>query len=592
MKTKTKAVGIFIGALVSCLLVLAVTLSVFVNTDHFRNILLNKINASIVGKLTMEDHDISFLKGRIVLKNLTLETASGNRLATLEYLMADIALLPLLTRTLVIETMTLKKPDMRIKIDKDRAVDILEAFNAPPQTKKVQTQNPTRAPFDVIAENIWITDGDCHITAEPGNLQVGLNRITIQARADLLKKEGRIELKVEDTALTQGDRHLKIKPVTLSVLLPNDQPASVAFRATTDFAEIALTGEVGQVFHNPNLNLNLVLDVSLSGLKNVLRLPAEFSGETNSVLTVQGNWRDPDANLRLNYSGGSLAGYPVDGLRTDLRLKNRQLLVQQLDILAGTGEISLAGNVDLRGMFPEGLVSSQAHPHEIRYALEAGLKHVDIAFLDKGTHGVTGFLNSTAAFSGQGIDVGTLSLSATMDAALEKFFQEGMQHPIDLKMHASGKMEAGIIDSNQIAIAAAGARLTARGMFDLSSAHIQGQLSADTENIATPLSLFGMTGNTGACAIKADVSGSWEQPDLGFEITAKQMQFNGLHLGDIDLAASLDPNGLLKIISLKLVNQGTQAQANGKIQLFKEKFQLHETMPLDASVKIANAAGP
>ena len=67
-------------------------------------------------------------------------------------------------------------------------------------------------------------------------------------------------------------------------------------------------------------------------------LPAEFSGKTNGVLTVQGDWRDPDADLRLNYSGGSLAGYPVDGLHTDLRLKSRQLLVQQLKILAGTGE--------------------------------------------------------------------------------------------------------------------------------------------------------------------------------------------------------------------------------------------------------------
>ena len=589
MRTKTKAVGIFIGAIASCLLILAVSLSIFANTDHFRNILLNEINASIIGNLTVEDHDISFLKGRIALQNLTLETSPGNSLATLEYLMVDIALLPLLTRTLVIETLTLKRPDMRIKIDKDGAVDILEAFNAPPQTKKAQTQNPSSTPFDVIAENIWITDGDCHITSEPDNLHVNLNRITIQARADLLKNEGRIEIRVENTALTHNARHLKISPITLSVLMSDDQPASVALNAKTDIAEIALNGEVGQDFHDPKVDLELVFDVSLSKLKDFVPLPAEFSGKTNGTLTVQGNWRDPDADLRLNYSGGSLAGYPVDGLRTALRFKNRQLLVQQLNILAGSGEISLAGNADLQGVFPEGLFSSQIHPHKIRYALEAGLKHIDIAFLDKDTHGVKGYLNSTAAFRGQGIDLNTLSVSATMDAALEKFFQEGMQHPIDLKMHTSGKMEAGIIDANQIAIVAAGTRLNARAMFDLSSAHIQGQLTADTENIANPLALFGMTGNSGACAIKADVSGFWEQADIGIEMTAKKMQFNGLRIGDVDLAANVDPNGLVKIISLQLVNQGTHAQGNGTIQLFKDKFQLHETMPLKAELKIANA---
>ena len=45
----------------------------------------------------------------------------------------------------------------------------------------------------------------------------------------------------------------------------------------------------------------------------------------------------------------------------------------------------------------------------------------------------------------------------------------------------------------------------------------------------------------------------------------------------------------MKILSLKLDNQGTQAQGNGTIQLLKDKFQLHETMPLKAELKIANA---
>ena len=237
----------------------------------------------------MDGHDISFLKCRIALQNLTLENPPGNRLATLDYLMVDIAFLPLLTRTLVIETMAVKKPDIRLKIDKDGVVDIVEAFNASPPVKKAQTQEQPGTSFDVIAQNIRITDGDCHITSEADNLQVDLNRITIQAQADLQKKTGELDLKIENTALTYLTRHLKINPVTLSVLLPKDQSASVVFKAKTDFAEIALKGEVDQVFHSPNLNLDLAFDLSLSQLKNFIPLPAEFSGKTNGVLTVQGD---------------------------------------------------------------------------------------------------------------------------------------------------------------------------------------------------------------------------------------------------------------------------------------------------------------
>ena len=156
MNTKSKAVGIVIGALTACLLILAVSLSIYVNTDQFRNILLNKINAAIAGNLTLAGHDISLLKGRIVLQNLTLEAPPGNRLADLEYLMVDIAFLPLLTRTLVIETMTLKRPGIQLKIDKDGVVDIVEAFNTSPPIEKTQTQEKSSTPFNVIAENIQI----------------------------------------------------------------------------------------------------------------------------------------------------------------------------------------------------------------------------------------------------------------------------------------------------------------------------------------------------------------------------------------------------------------------------------------------------
>ncbi len=89
--------------------------------------------------------------------------------------------------------------------------------------------------------------------------------------------------------------------------------------------------------------------------------------------------------------------------------------------------------------------------------------------------------------------------------------------------------------------------------------------------------------------MKADVSGSWKQPDIEIEIAGKKMQVNGLRLGDVDLAGNMDQNGLFTIKSLKLVNQGTRAQGNGTIQLFKERFLLHETMPLKARLKVTNA---
>ncbi len=589
MKTGLKAVGIFIGVLSSCLVIVAACLFSYANTGHFRNLLLKKINASISGNLTMGGHHISFLKGRIVLENLGLKDPSGNRLVTLDYLLADIAFLPLLNRMIVIETMTLKNPDIRLTIDKNGTIDVAEALKTSSEIKTVHEGENSGIPFDVVIQDVSIKDGDFHFTAESDDFHMGLNRITIQAKADFFKKSGEIRLRVEDTKLAYGARRLEIHPTTFSAKLSEDRLESVAFAAKTDFAEIAVTGEVRRIFHDPDLNLRLAFDFSLAELSHLLAVPSEITGNTTGVMTIRGSWQDPEADLRLVFDGGVLSGYPVEGLRANLSLVNRQLAVQQIDIRAGSGEISLAGNINLQELFPGKLASSQLNPDKVGYAINAKLKHIDIAFLDKGTDRVKGFLNSAVTIEGTGIDIKKLAASGTVDASLEGFFLKGMHQPTDLQMHAAGQIKAGLIDLSQLTGIAAKTHLNARGALDMPTGHIEGRLTVDTKDIENPLALFGVTGYAGAITVKATVSGPWKQPDIKIDMTGSQIRLDHTRLEKVDLAGNVDRNGILNIASLKIVNQGTQAELNGTIQLFKEGFLLHETMPLKARIKFINA---
>ncbi len=580
MKTWSKTVGIGIGVFAAGLIILAVSLFSYARSDHFRQMILKRINASIAGNLMLARHDISFLQGRIVLENLTVISASGHRLAALDYLSADIAWLSLLKRTIDIQSMVLNNPDIRIQSGQDGTLDIAEAFKAPSARPAPQAAKKPGSPLAVVVRNARVTGGHVYWVDEPDHLHLDLKQITIQARVDLIRKTGALRLQVADTAVTHGGRHLNIRPLSASVVLTENRPLSVALSAKTDFAEIALAGDVRQVFGDPVLNLELAFNASMAESKELMILPHGYSGMANGNITVQGSWRDPDVDLDLTYNDGSLAGYPVKALRADLSLKKRRLLVQQLDILAGSGEIRLEGHLNLQDVFPKGLISSQIHPDKAGYTIKANLKHMDVNFLAKDIDGIQGYLNSKLTIEGQGIDFNKLSASTTIDAVLENFFSKGMHHPTKMQLQASAKLEAGVIDLRQMTMLVAKTRLKALGTVDLTAGSIQATLAADTDNIQNLLSVLGVNGNSGACAVKAEVSGPWKQPHIAIDLNGRQIQSNGIRLGDLYLAAGLNQKGLLEISSLNLENQGTRVQGGGTIQLFKDGFRLHESMPV------------
>jgi autotransporter translocation and assembly factor TamB len=590
MKTWLKAFLIFIGAVTLCLLIFTVCLGIYADSDHFRNFLLRKINASIAGSVTVGGHEISFLSGSITLEKLAFNDQAGGRPANLEHLLVDIAYLPLLKRRLEVETLVLENPDIRLAISPDGTIDLVEAVKAFSKSKTVQADSPGGSiPWNVTVRNVRISGGDFQLAAESGEVHVALKRIAIQAKGDLFKKAAEIRLRVENTALAYGERRLNIHPLALSVILAEDQSATLAVEAKNDFADIAVDGEIRRLFDDPMLNLNLAFNVSLGEWGGIIELPYEFSGQANGKLAVRGNWKDPEADLLLAYEGGVLAGYSVDGLQVDLALAKRMLSLQRMDILAGTGETKLSGKINLQDMFPESFVSSEVYPDKAAYAIHAGLQHIDLAFLTQDILRVKGFINSTATIEGEGIGFKKLSAFGTIRAVIDSFFMEGMHQATDLDLNAGAVIKAGVVAISELSITGAETRLNASGELDAPSGNIRGRLTADTQDIQQVLGLFGVAGNSGAFSLGVDASGAWWQPEVGVHMTGKQIQLDSVRLGDIDLTATLDPNGLLNIRSLKLANQGTRAEGSGTVRLFKEGFSLHETVPLQAGVKWVGA---
>ena len=588
MKKRLKTAGIISGVLLACLLIVVVGFVFFLNTDHFRNLLLSRINRSIPGKVMLNDHRIFFLPGIVVFEELVLKDRAGNDLAMLEHLKVDISFLSLLNKTVAFKTIHIKNPDVRVIIAKDGEIDLVKAIQEDSPEKRTGIEERAVLPFNVLVEDFSIENGTFKLSTESENRRIDLEQIDVKANADLLKQTGKITFHIEKNVLSQGADLIEIQPVTGSVILSQNRIGTIYLEAKSEVADITLSGDVHNAFADPRLNLSVTYDLSLSELGTLNLLPSQFTGKTNGVLDVRGDWKNPDVDLALTYDGGALSGYPIDGARVNVNLTDRRIAVTAMDIKAGSAEINVSGEIDLRPVFPDGFISTPTL-EGLTYQTRAILKHVDLSLFIGDIADLKGILDATLTVNGHGINMQTLFADTTVDADLRQFKMSGMKHPTDLSVKGSVSINKNRVNLRNLELRSEATYLNTLGNMDLSTKKVKGHLTARTENMAVPLSLFGVTRPSGTLALDAELSGFLYQPDIDVSIIGKRFAIDDIRLGDVTLKAALDGNGLLTIPSLTLHNQASRVTADGSIQLFGENFSFHETMPLEARLNIIEA---
>jgi autotransporter translocation and assembly factor TamB len=587
--SKRKLAAGILGAILSVLILGFVGIVVYAQTDHGRNFLLGKLNTAIAGSVTASDHEISFIQGQITLADVTVSEASGERLATIANATVKIDYLPLLKGLLLIKNLNLERPDFQVRHKKDGTIDLLTAFQTGQPDKRPQLVKKSGKSLYLVFEEILVKDGNIHLALEANNVSLNFQGIASRAKVDLKQKSGLLDINVVETTLDFQERQLIFRPFGISVSLKNENAADIQISAQTDWASAALQGSVNGPFSDPNVQLQLEFDTSLSEADQFLNLPVGFSGKARGRLSLAGNWREPKADLQLSYEGGTLYGYTLDGLVADLHMANRQVTIRQLDIKAGKGGVGLNGSLNLNSVLQESFVWKEINPDALGYDLAIHLSDVDANDLPLTRDRFAGILDAKIHIRGQGIHIDQMSATTRVDGQVVGFHAGNLQQPVDLNIAATGSTQTGVVEIKYMSVDAMGARLTAHGSVNPSARSIQANLVVQTKEVKKLLELIGVQTISASGILRANVSGPWQQPQMDLIMRADQVQYQGMPIGDIKMTADLDPQGLLTVKSLELVNQETRANGAATIQLFSEGFNLDTRLPFRGHLDITGA---
>ena len=439
---------------------------------------LRAANEAIAGKLSAGSLELH--GGHVVLRDVTLETPEGERVAHVGLLEVRAALLPLIGKTVHLRVVRIERPELWLTAD-DEGMNLTRAIAA--RSPKPPEPSSGPLPFTFVVDSFTLDRGSVRVVQGKGEeaRRVSLTGLSLRAGGRYAGPTAAFDGRLDGRAAVSG---LVDGPLQLSVRGTGDPKA---FEAAVDL------GLAGLVLKGQGSKKGAAMQARLERL---VVPPA-----VGRALTPA--W-SPSVPVELSGEGG-LEGKAA---RADLRGR------------AGTTELALQARGDVKAAVVE-----KGH-------LE--LRHVNLAQLL--TDGPASDLALTAEMRGGGKSLETLT--GTVDLSVPPSqVRKATVGPVEL--HAAA--DRGTFELRELRALLPGVRISGRGKGTTKS--IQASLDAEATDLALLGRTFGSLSASrfpplaGSGKLHLEASGPLRHPGVSAEGAFPSLRVNDIRVRALDLSA-------------------------------------------------------
>ena len=587
MSKEIRAVFIGAGILVGLIIFVLTGLIFFLETDYAQGLIQGKVNDVIPGAISWKRARFSLLTGEFELKSVVLKGPSHDELAGLDRIFVDLAWTTLFKGDFTISRFVMEKPWATIRVDRNGQSNLMEAFIS----SKREGEKPTQAtgapiPFNIVIKSLRLVDGLVRYEAPADHLKAVGQKINITAHGNLRKQLASLTLHIGKAALESPSMGVELDQSKVEAALEGGRIDVVAVQVHTPASKLSLSGNIGDVFSKPLLDLTSDMAISLPELGKSLQMASSLTGQMVAHVAAQGTLDNPEVSLQLDYGGGILGKQQIDRMGLDCDLKDRLLTVNHLKAEVASGHGTLKGEADLRNAFVNGFLSPQRDLESIAYQFFLKEKGIKLEKLLNGTPNLTGTVHSDLSVAGKGISPQTLSARLALEIFAEKLTTGHVSSPVDGHLKTEASVDQGIVTLAQLLAKVGDIDLQTKGHFDLTSQEVTAEVTLEAPRLTSTLSSLGVQDVHGGLGLAAHVSGVIKEPVFDFQLQGDQLSFQDITVGDVRLNASLDRSGTMQIAQLNLANQGSIIEGGGSIQIFNSASGVQPARPLNFSVAL------
>lgn len=564
----------FTGGLLLIVLLAALVLGL-ANTDLARRALLKRVNQTIDGTLTMEDHRLAFFSGQLELNRIGLSPPGGETVVGLERLLVDWRWRDLLGKTLYFEKILLEKPRGDLRVDADGRLNLLELF-PPPQEDATETldEKPDggELPVNLVVSELHLSAGELRFHHQPSDSGIHLTGLEITAAGDLLGRQARLDLGIAGIDLQTDKLDTRLAPVRLQAALQGDSLTVDALELSTAQTHLQARSKVDDLLGQQKLDLSVEVDTELAEWASLLPPESPVSGHMTAALGVKGDLNDPRATLTLSYDGGRLAGIPITAARMGVRLAHRQLTLEPLHIQPAEGELQVQGTADLSNLWPTGFLDGTPQLQELVYHLEADIEALPLNLLPHLPEGYAGKLGGALALKGRGIaphQTGAGDAFAELGAHLT--LSDGQTPrkgtPAAMDFATNARLAGGVLTLANLDVGAPQATLSAQAKLDLATEGIWAETRIRADDLSRLTVLAGLDHLAGQLDGHLLLEGTLARPQARFEFNGAHLAAQTFTLGDLTLKGDIQ-SGKAHLRTLTLHNGVSRLNLSGEAEIY------------------------
>lgn len=340
-----KILLIFVTAGIIVVVTLAVLAKVYLTPDRVRAFLIPTVETALNRKVTADEIHISLFRG-IRVTDFSIKEASGTTdFLTAKAFVLKYKFLPLLSKKIVVDELSLQSPDIRIIRDKDGRFNfetLGKKEKTVPSKGKEKTKERKSLPVSLLVNRLILDEAVVSFEDEKKELPEVKGTIDLDANirpaaGNGIRSAGRIDVRLEKLVLDPSKRIENIA-VAMKYACGFSPAADLLTieKADLTLQEISasLTGDVQHLKSAPQLNLALTLN----------------KADTTEIMDLVARLADVK---EISISGGISANIKINGTLPALKAEGRTSL---LKVNGKYQDIPLAADGDINFQYQPGTV--------------------------------------------------------------------------------------------------------------------------------------------------------------------------------------------------------------------------------------------
>ncbi|MBI5063351.1 MAG: hypothetical protein HZB87_07805, partial [Desulfatitalea sp.] len=541
----------------------------YLNTAAMRARLITTVNGSIRGRLSLSDHHISLLSGKIRLADVVLADEEGRPIIAIESLQGRIFWPALARRTLHIASLTIQQSLLELRHDTQDRLNLLRALDL---TEPGTPETPAEG--SPMNWRVYLEDFQWHLAKifyqRPAMaLTMQGQGFAIAGGGDSGGPSGNLELEVGRLRVQAPDVDEELQNLILGAAYDERSKTPIALALTTARSRVALQGRLTRQQDSYRIAADGQLDVALAEIQPWLPASLGLGGQATGRIGVKGTLTDPEAFVDLTVLDGTVTDIPFARLRLDGRLAQRQVTLASLQAQGPWGALELSGDLDLRPLFPQSLADPAGKSDGVAYQLAIVGRELLPQQIKALQFPLEGVWQGRITLKGKGLDPGKIEADVEADlkmAGLRAF--EGAP-AADGGLASVAQWLAGRLVVSRLAASLGDTTLQASGELDTQRRTFSADATLASAHLAKLGDFFDIYLPQGRATANINGQGPWKNPRAHLDLRGEDLSMEDWHFGELTASADLGSDRVIQVPRLSIRNRDGTLNGSGRLQLFK-----------------------